>query len=98
MTYYIYEGENILNKFNSVYIDEEQFNGFQIIETRWDKNGICKRCGKSFIKKYKDQKFCSRDCSNIYHKRTREMKEKYSKKFTDWLNDKIDCSYSPEKF
>lgn len=87
-----------MNKFNSVYVDKEQLDGFQIIETKWSKKGICKRCGKPFIKKYKEQKFCSRNCSNIYHKKIREMKEKYGKEFMGWLNDKTNYSYSPDKF
>ena len=86
------------HKFSGIYIDGEWLDGFQIIDIDWDKNGISKRCGKSFIKKYEEQTFCSRKCIGRYRNKMNEMKEKYGKAFTVWLNDEIDYSYSPEKF
>lgn len=42
----------------------------------------CKQCGKSFIKKYKEQKFCCRSCSVTYNNtgrlHSKETKEKIS--------------------
>lgn len=58
----------------------------------------CKRCGKKFIRKKEKQIFCSRKCVGGYKTKMNEMKEKYGKKFKDWLNDTIDYSYSPSKF
>jgi hypothetical protein len=84
--------------FNSVYVDGERLDGYQIIDTDWDKEGICKRCGKPFTKKYREQIFCSRLCVSRYRTRINEMVEKYGDEFERWLDNEMDCSYSPEKF
>lgn len=49
----------------------------------------CKRCGKEFKQKGKDQKFCSRECCDKYYSRLKEYKETYGKDFTRWLDNKI---------
>jgi len=85
-------------KFSGLYINEEWWDGFQIIETEWDRNGICKRCAKPFIKKRRKQIFCSKQCASLYKIKMNKMKEKYRKEFNDWLNDEIDYSYAPERF
>ena len=88
-----------MSKFNKVFIDGEELDGFQIIETEWDKDGICKRCGEPLTKKYEEQIFCSRKCVSRYRTKMNEMEEKYGKEFKDWLDDdEIDYSYSPERF
>ena len=58
----------------------------------------CKRCGKEFTKKKDSQKFCTKECSDIYYGRIREAEETNGKSFRDWLNDSIDYSYSPGRF
>ena len=63
--------------FNKVYVDRVEYDGFQIIETKWNKEGICKRCVKPFIKKKRKQIFCSRDCVSKYRIRLNAVK-KYS--------------------
>lgn len=87
-----------MSKFNEIYINNEKLNGFHIIDTNWDKKGICKRCGKEFKKKYKKQIFCSGECASKFKLRMNEMKKRHGKKFMDWLNGEIDYSYSPERY
>jgi len=80
-------------KFNNVYFNGECLDGFHIVDTKWDKEGICRTCGKPFI----GQVFCSRKCVSQYKNRMNKMKEIYGKEFEDWLDDGIDYTYSPEK-
>lgn len=84
--------------FNSVYIRNERLDGYHIEDTNWSKEGICKRCGKEFKKKYPKQIFCSRRCISKYRTGMKAMIDKHGSKFLDWLNDEIDYEYSPEKF
>ncbi|MDD5013802.1 MAG: hypothetical protein PHW73_01705 [Atribacterota bacterium] len=74
------------HKFGGLYIDGEWLDGFQIIDTNWDRGGICRRCGESFTKKYEEQIFCSRKCVSRYRKKVKAMKEKYGDAFTKWWN------------
>ena len=85
-------------KFNGVFYEGERLDGFQIIDTNWGTYDFCKRCGNSFVKKYKKQIFCSRECVSKYKIRINEMKEKYGGAFESWLDDSIDYTYSPDKF
>jgi ribosomal protein L37AE/L43A len=84
--------------FNEIYTDNEDLDGYQIIETQWDDAGVCKRCGESFTKRYRKQIFCSRICASKYFSRVKDMKAKYGKSFTDWLSSEINYTYSPEEF
>ena len=84
--------------FNSICLDGEWLDGFQVIDTNWDKEGICKRCGREFIKKYPEQIFCSRKCVSAYRQKMNEKIAEYGRDFTKWLNDKRDTSYAPERF
>ena len=86
------------SKFNRVFFEGEWLDGFQVIDTTFDPNGICRRCGEEFTKKYKEQIFCSRKCVSRYRNKMNEMEEKYGEEFDDWLNDSVDYSYAPEKF
>ena len=87
-----------MGKFNGVYIDGDRLDGFHVVDTAWNEEGICKRCGKLFIKKKKNQVFCSKECMVAYKTKIKSMRKEYGKVFEDWLNDEIDYSYSPEKF
>lgn len=58
----------------------------------------CKRCGKEFKRKYREQVFCSRECVRKYRNKINEMIAINGKEFKEWLNDTIDYSYAPEKF
>ena len=94
------KGKILNSKFNEIFIDEEFLNGFQIIDLDWDNEGFCKRCGKRFTKKYREQTFCSSKCRSIYKIKMQNMQGKVNKQgqtFEEWLNDSIDYSYSPEK-
>jgi len=86
------------NKFNTIYIDGGWLDGFEFLDTDWNEEGICRRCGEPFTKKYEEQIFCSRKCVSRYRIKMNEMEEKYGKEFKDWLDDEIDYSYAPEKF
>ena len=88
---------NVVKTYNETADIYEELEGFQIIENEWDKNGICKRCGKPFIKKYEKQKFCNQECNNKYHMKVKALFGNMSK-FKKWLDDEIDYRYSPEKF
>jgi len=78
-----------MSKFNKVFYNGECLDGFQVINLDWNKDGVCKRCGKPFIKKYRKQIFCSRECVSGYRNKIKEIKDQYGKKFTDWLNNRI---------
>jgi hypothetical protein len=83
------------NKFNKVFVNGEELDGFQIIDPNWSKDGVCRRCGQSFIKKYKEQTFCSRNCVSIYKKKRNAMMGNYDQEFSDWwdnLFEPIDTS------
>ena len=73
--------------FNKVFFDGEWHDGFQVIDTAWSEDGICKRCGESFVKRYREQVFCSKDCVSKYRVRLKEMEAKHGKKFREWLNN-----------
>lgn len=73
-------------QFNKVQLDNgEWLEGFQIIETEWDKDGTCKRCREPFTKKYGRQVFCSRECAGKYYLRIKEKCGTY-KRFKMWLD------------
>jgi len=78
-----------MSKFSKVFYDNEILDGFQVIDLNWNRNGICKRCGKSFTKKYKENVFCSKGCVSKYRNKINKMKDQYGKKFTDWLDNKV---------
>ena len=61
------------SKFNRVFINGEWLDGFQIIDTTFNSNGICKTCVKEFTNKYKEQIFCSRKCVSRYRNKMNEM-------------------------
>lgn len=84
--------------FNSICIDDEWLDGFQIIDTNWDRNKVCKRCGNEFVASKRKQKFCSEECSSAYYHKMDEYKKEYGKVFTDWLKESTNYKYSPEKF
>jgi hypothetical protein len=86
------------NRFNEVNLLDETLEGFQIIDTSWDRNKVCKRCGKDFIAKKRGQKFCSEECSYAYYHKMDEYKKQYGKVFADWLRESTNYKYAPEKF
>lgn len=83
--------------YSGVYFGDEWLDGYKVIDTQWDKEGICKRCGKPFIKTKRRQTFCSRDCVSKYRNRMNKMEDLYGSDFTYWLKE-VDYSYTPEKF
>lgn len=98
MRVYISEGEIMTKSFNGLNIGGEWFDGYQVKDTQWDSEGICRRCGKAFTRKRRTQIFCSRDCVSKYRIRLKEMKQLYGKDFNHWLNSTVDYTYSPDKF
>lgn len=53
------------------------------------KDKICLNCGKPFISKYGDHKFCSNECNKLYHIKTQRTKETpYSKEYLQELCNK----------
>jgi len=73
--------KKIGNSFDMI-IAEEEFNDFQFPIS-------CKRCGEEFIRKQKNQKFCSRECRDKYRSKIFNLKNTRGKEFLNWLKDKI---------